>query len=183
MELFNSINEFISPKLVQDISKDFKEDESKILSAIQTTIASILEILIEKKENKKFILLLKYAGSSGLLFNFSDLFSDKICTQNKKIVSKFIQYLFQDKKDKFINIISLDSGLSKENAKKIIFRIILLCAAFIGESLLSGINFSVLKNHIEDERFNFQQYIPIEMNSLVDKLKSFSTYKLWSSLF
>ena len=61
--LFNSISEFITPEIVKNTSKILKEENSKVSQAFQTTIASILELIVEKGENKKFESILKGIGN------------------------------------------------------------------------------------------------------------------------
>lgn len=183
MKLFKSVTEFISPELVKAISRNLREDRTKILSAIQTTIASTFEVIVEKKESRRLYLLLRYAGSSNILLNYYSLFREEMSFQHERTVAKFSEHLFQEQEEEFFYIISYISGLSEQNAKKIIPRVILLLAAYLGEYLVSGISLSTLKDYLEDERYDFQQYIPLEMSTIVEKSKFISMHKLWATLF
>lgn len=177
--LFNSINEFVSPEIISTTSSSLKEDKSKVSSAIYTTIASLLEIIVEKKDKKKLESILKRAGHSNTLLNISNLFRGN----NVSNVS-LIHYLLKDKVGAFKDIVASSSGITKENAKKIVFEVSSLVAAFFGEKLVSGINFSNLTEQLEDERITYQLYIPLEMTEVVESSssKAFLTQKLWLAL-
>lgn len=183
MKLFHSVTEFVSPELVETISRNLREDKAKILSTIQTTIASIFEIMVDKKESKRLHVLLKHAGSSSILLNYSSLFREEMSFRNKRTASKFSEHLFQEQEEEFFYIINSISGLSEQNAKKIISRVMLLLAAYLGEFLVSGISLSTLKDYLEDEQYDFQQYIPLEMSTIVERSKFTSMHKLWATLF
>ncbi len=182
--LFNSINEFISPEIISITSFSLGEDKDKVSSAIQITIASLLEILTEKGENKNLELILKESGSYHTLQNTTNLFGGEINIQRHQSNIQFLHYLLKDDLTKFSSIIASSSEITEKNAKKIVSRVSSLLTAFLGEKLVSGIHFSSLIEQLDEEKINFQYYIPFEMSAIVEKSssKAFLTQKFWLAL-
>lgn len=183
--LFNSISEFITPEIVKNTSKILKEENSKVSQAFQTTIASILELIVEKGENKKFESILKGIGNLHILFSVSNLFLDKMNSKMQNACTKFLKYTLNDRLKEYYSLISDISHISLFNSTYIVNKIALLVSAFLGEKLISNISFSALLDQLEDEKNDFQIYIPFELSKLLEQshLKSFLAQKFWVSFF
>jgi hypothetical protein len=183
--LFNSISEFITPDMVSNISKILKEKESNITQAIQTTTASLLELILEKGEQKKLESIFKGIANMNILFSVSNLFLDQTDFKKQCISSKFLIYLLKDRLEEYYSLIASSSHISLTNTKSIVTKLGLLISAFLGEKIISNINFATILNQLQDERYDFQIYIPFEMSEILEKsrIKAFLEQKFWMSFF
>lgn len=183
--LFNSISEFITPDIVSNISKISKEKESNITQAIQTTTASLLELILEKGEQKKMESILKGIANMNILFSVSNLFLDKTNLKKQCVSLKFLTYLLKDRLEEYYSLIATSSHVSLINSKNIVARLGLLIPAFLGEKIVSNISLATLLNQLQDERGDFQIYIPFEMSEILEQshIKAFLEQKFWMSFF
>ncbi|WP_128332005.1 hypothetical protein [Apibacter sp. HY039] len=180
--LFNSIHEFISPEIIYTTSLTLKEDNSNVLSAIQSSVASILDVIIEKRKDKKLEYIIKHMGEFNILLNATKIYNTTFTEQN--LNSNFFNYLLNNKKDLFINIIAKSSNISENSSRDIIYKTSVLISGFLGEKLISGIQFSRLLNQLEEERKDFSLYIPLEMIKITENnvFKPYLLYKSWLSM-
>ncbi|MXO33651.1 hypothetical protein GFU95_01300 [Apibacter sp. B3889] len=183
--LFNSISEFISPEIVSNISKILNEKESNIIQALHTTTASLLELILEKGEQKKLEFIFKGIGTMNILFSVSNLFLDPTNLKKHCASSKFLIFLLKDRLEEYYSLIASSSQISIVNSKNIVNKLGLLISAFLGEKIISNISYVTILNQLQDERNDFQIYIPFEMSEILDEfnVKAYLEQKFWISFF
>lgn len=183
--LFNSISEFITPEVITNISKISKEKESNIIQALHTTTASLLELILEKGEQKKLESMCKGIGKMNILFSVSNLFLDPTNLKKQCASSKFLIFLLKDRLEEYYSLIASSSQISLLNSKIIVNKLGLLISAFLGEKIISNISFVTILNQLQDERNDFQIYIPFEMSKIIEEynFKAYLQQKFWMSFF
>lgn len=166
-QLFSSLNKLITPEIISKVSSDLGENSGKVTSAIGAIIPSIFGSLVNKGEDSNVENVLKQAGNSSILSNITELFSGKTNPETQNIGSSFLNTLFGYKINSFSGIISSFSGLTSDNANKIIGMVSPLVAGFLGKKMLSGVSLKSILEQISSEKDNFLSSIPSGLTSVL----------------